>query len=221
MIGVINDISSGMWTQMSSTTKDQLTEFVANLKSLVEAQSYYYNTEQQLIFLETSETLYKLIYPEIPVNPVKHDESDRIFYLPTDFLMEKQAKLLSFQEELRISYPQINNMSESDYALLLLTAFQASYLYGNTKLDFPLINFLPQPDFLKDCINTAAVKATASITAATTALTIGLAGCAKAINPWAIGGCMIVQAGFYAYAVYQAWDSYNTSVELCNLKYKK
>jgi hypothetical protein len=189
------------------------------LKDIIEEQSYYYNTEQQEKFLETSESIYRLIFPEMPVNSVLHEESGRIFRLPTEYLMEKQEKLVSCQKELRAAYPQINEMSESDYRLLLSTAFQASYIYGESQLEFPIPSFLPSGAALQNCLTNAGLVMTGALTIATVEYTASMASCGGFIVPMAIGACMVVSTVLYGYSVYSAYQSYQTSVALCHYQY--
>ncbi len=221
MITVLNDFSSGLYENFSSMNSGQLSILIEELTPLAQWQSYYYNRGEYEKFLEISEEIYRLAFPWMPENPFIYEETGRLFNLPTDYLSDIQEKLIYSQNALFASYPQCNNMSENDYTLFLQTAFLASSLYGDIKLDILMPDFLPQQNSLQSCINDAKAVKTASLALATGEYGSSVFGCGRIWNPVGVGLCVIGVSIIYGIECALIQKSYSESVELCNLKYGK
>lgn len=133
--------------------------------------------------------------------------------------------------ELANKYTVINNMDVIELENFWSTAYgYSSMLYGDKENQ--TIYFAPprpktdhqtmmkDPKY-KDCFTTAGVKISAKLLAASGTLATALANCGGWVNPYMIGGCMTVATGAYAFTVWSAYDTYNTSVENCMFHYQQ
>ena len=210
--------SSGLKERLSSMDKTQLSAFVDELNIWSQAYSDLYNAGDinSPQFFDVSKNIFELAFPKMPLNDFWHDGIGMIVSFPIDYMTDIQDKLMFHQQGLFASYPQLENMSEKDYVSFLETAFYASSIYSETKLEMPPCNLPWVGEGLQDCINRAENIRTAAIVVATAIYVAGLATCVGGTAFIGTGGCILIAMAGYAVAFAEIQDSYSLRVQLCH-----